>query len=153
MDDKPASFGTFASSLLPLMLLVAVALVGFHFTSNEMPLIGALLLTLLSAIPLSIGPLFLMLVSYGLGKGEAMYPLAVAFNRLRFWLVLPIFALVMAAMANLLPLKVSPLLAALGGAYFLVCLWFVQRLVARYLPLSTLMGYLTALGAMCLAIL
>lgn len=150
---EAGSFGGFVSSLLPLMALVALGLAGLHLSGEDMPIIGAILLTLLSAIPLSIGPLFLMLVAYAMGKASLMLSLASAFNHLRFKLVLPVFILILCWMGGWLPVLPMAFWIGLAVLYFLICLWFTTRLVRCYLPLSPLLGSAIAAGALCLAIL
>ena len=151
--DQPAGFGDFVRSLLPLAGLVALGLGSLHATNRDMPLVGAVLLTFLSLIPLSIGPLFLMLVAYGKAKSEQMFPIAIAFNHLRLKLVFPVFLLVIAWIFAWLPTLPLILWAALGAAYFVLCLWFTTRLVQPFLGLSTGLSALVALGALCLAVL
>ncbi|MCV6547007.1 MAG: hypothetical protein OIF56_06955 [Cohaesibacter sp.] len=151
--DHPASFGGFVASLLPLAGLVFVALVYLHITRSDMPLIGVLLLSFLSLLPLSIGPIFLMLVCYGLGQSGQMLALAIAFNRLRLKLVLPVFLFMTGWMLGWLPFLPLMVTILLAGAYFLACLFFTARLIQRYLELPMHWLCLSALGALCLAII
>lgn len=151
--DQPAGFGNFVLSILPLMAMVGIGLGVIHVTTGEMPVIGAILLTFLSLVPLSIGSIFLMLVAYGKGMPDAMFPVAIDFNHLRFKLVLPVFLLVIGWMFDLLPNIPFLVWAGLGAAYFVFCLWLTARLVDRKLSIAKSYSYLIATGALCLAIL
>jgi hypothetical protein len=151
--DQPAGFGDFILSLLPLMAMVGVGLGSLHLISDEMPIFGAILLTFLSLIPLSIGPLFLMLVAYGKGMPENMFPIAISFNHLRFKLVLPVFLLVIGWMFDLLPNFPFLIWAGLGAIYFVFCLWLTAGLVSRELSVTRSYSFVFATGALCLAIL
>ncbi len=151
--EQPIGFGDFILSLLPLMAMVGIGLGVLHLISDEMPIFGAVLLTFLSLIPLSIGPLFLMLVAYGKGMPDAMFPIAISFNHLRFKLVLPVFFLVIGWMFDLLPSLPFLIWGGLGAIYSVFCLWLTAGLVGRELFVTKSYSYLFAAGALCLAIL
>lgn len=152
-QNKAAGFGAFILSLLPLVALVGIGLGALHLASSEMPLVGAILLTFLSVIPLSIGPVFLMLVAFGKGETGIIFPLAIAFNRLRLILVLPIFVLVLSWIGERLPDIPTMIWTAAGMVYFALCLWLTTKLVRHFLPFSPLLSALIATGALCLAVL
>lgn len=152
------TFRGFALSLAPLVSLAAAGLMTLAHFVDEINYLGALLLSFIAIIPLSIGPVFLGLVAFAREEQDKAYPLMAAFNWLRLRLLVPVLivgslALVAQKMALL---DISQHLLSLGlvaALYGLYCIRRASGLVGSLLECSRPLAAALATIAIFLAVL
>lgn len=152
------TFKGFAFSLAPLVGLASAGLMTLAHFVDGIAYPGALLLSFIAIIPLSIGPVFLGLVAFAREEPDRAYGLMVAFNWLRLRLLVPVLLLGLAILSAQIMdlLSVSHILLPLGlvGAlYGLYCIRRASGLVSSILDCSGPLAVALATIAIFLAVL
>lgn len=152
------TFKGFVLSLSPLVALAFSGLMMLACLLDSINYPGALLLSFIATIPLSVGPVFLGLVAFAREKQSKAYSLMVAFNWLRLRLLMPVLVIgfSMLAAENADWFSFSTWLAPIGlvsALYGLYCIRRTAGLVGSVLECTRLLAVVLATIAIFLAIL
>lgn len=157
-DQIDDTFNGFAFSLAPLLGLAIAGLMTLATLSDGINYLGAMLLSLIAIIPLSIGPVFLGLVAFAREEPHQAYGLMASFNWLRLRLLGPVLLTSLGILAALQRdlFSLSDMLLPLGlvGAlYGLYCIRRAAGLVGSMLECSRPLAFILATIAIFLAVL